>query len=347
MARKKIIFADRQTDRQTDRQANCLTFFRLLAALQVLSGHAIRHLDIALPAPFIKVIYFFSGVPVFFALSGYLVWFSVERSRDFKNYARRRFWRIYPELWVAVLVEIIVMIFLYGPGDKKGLALFIFGQATVFQFWTPDSLRGYGCGTPNGALWTIGVIVQFYIVVWFLYKVLHGKKIYLWAVCWVGSIIVSIVGNAVLGFFAPEVVQKLFNQTFLRYLWLFAIGCFFAEFQEVFLRLVKRFWWGTLLVAALFYFTGIDLEAGYGVITSFFLFAGVIGFAYRYPGLYRGKDFSYGIYLYHMTVVNAMITGGMRGKSVDIMIVILITCVLSWLSTETIGRISRDRKARV
>lgn len=101
------------------------------------------------------------------------------------------------------------------------------------------------------------------------------------------------------------------------------------------------------MVAALFYFTGIDLEAGYGVITSFFLFAGVIGFAYRYPGLYRGKDFSYGIYLYHMTVVNAMITGGMRGKSVDIMIVILITCVLSWLSTETIGRISRDRKARV
>ena len=41
----------------------------------------------------------------------------------------------------------------------------------------------------------LSVFFKAYIVVWFLYKVLHGKKIYLWAVCWVGSIIVSIVGN--------------------------------------------------------------------------------------------------------------------------------------------------------
>ena len=43
--------------------------------------------------------------------------------------------------------------------------LFIFCQSSIFQFWTPNFLRGYGCGTPNGSLWTIGILIQFYIII--------------------------------------------------------------------------------------------------------------------------------------------------------------------------------------
>ena len=298
----------------------------------------IKHLDIPVSETFEKAVGYFQGVPIFFALSGYLIWLSIKRSRSIKDYIRRRFLRIYPELWVAVAVEIIVMLLLYHDWKIKDLAAFIFGQATILQFWTPNSLRGYGCGTPNGSLWTIGIIIQFYIIIWFLYKFLHNKKLSIWIICWVGSVAISIGINRMLISFAPEVVLKLFGQTFLRYLWLFAIGCFFAEFQGKLLIHAKKFWWIFLLISIVLYAGGLDIDAGYSVITSFFLFAGILGAAYCYPKLNLKNDISYGIYLYHMIVVNAMITWGMTGKVFYIFIVVLVSSLLAWTSAKIVKK---------
>ena len=59
----------------------------------------------------------------------------------------------------------------------------------LFQFWTPEALRGFGCGTPNGSLWTISVIVQFYIVAWFLKKLTRKKS---GLALWIGMLICSL-----------------------------------------------------------------------------------------------------------------------------------------------------------
>lgn len=113
---------------------------------------------------------------------------SCGRSTSYGDYLKKRFWRIYPELWAAVIVEMIVLFALYeGPYNWPQTILFVFTQSTLLQFWTPDCLRDYGCGTPNGALWTIGVIVQFYIVGYFLYKKLYAKNLEIWLVCGGGS----------------------------------------------------------------------------------------------------------------------------------------------------------------
>lgn len=53
---------------------------------------------------------------------------------------------------------------------------------TAFQFYTGGWLRGYGVGVPNGALWTITVDIQFYIVSIFLAKWLKGRRIKTWGV---------------------------------------------------------------------------------------------------------------------------------------------------------------------
>ena len=39
-----------------------------------------------------------------------------------------------------------------------------FGQITIFQYYTPNLLRNFGVGTPNGSLWTIPVELEFYIL---------------------------------------------------------------------------------------------------------------------------------------------------------------------------------------
>lgn len=75
---------------------------------------------------------------------------------------------------MGVAIEIIAIILLYRPLPVKDLAVFTATQATFLQFWTPASLRGYGVGTPNGALWTICVLIQFYIIAWFVQRLFTG-----------------------------------------------------------------------------------------------------------------------------------------------------------------------------
>lgn len=160
---------------------NSLNTFRLLAALQVLWGHTLAHLDLPNIPVLGSFIGFFYGVPIFFTLSGFLIWQSIGSSHSFVDYAKKRFWRIYPELWVAVAVEIAVLLCLYKQSiDWPQLGLFTIGQATIFQFWTPDFLRDYGCGCPNGALWTIAILIQFYFCAYYFHKWLHNRSIYVW-----------------------------------------------------------------------------------------------------------------------------------------------------------------------
>lgn len=167
-------------DGQSSRQDNALSLIRIMAAFQVMFGHMLEHLDLPIDSTLYGITYYFRGVPIFFALSGFLIWFSIGRSKSYGIYLKKRFLRIYPELWVALLIEIIILVILYHGWEIKSLLLFVFAQGTIFQFWTPSSLRGYGVGTPNGALWTIGVMIQFYVIAWFVYKLFKGKNNRVW-----------------------------------------------------------------------------------------------------------------------------------------------------------------------
>ena len=199
---------------------NSFNTFRLLAALQVLWGHTLWHLQIERIPIIGDFIEFFIGVPVFFTLSGFLIWQSINQSKSFGEYAKKRFWRIYPELWLAVVVEIVVLLLLYHePIHYPQLGLFTFGQATIFQFWTPDCLRGYGCGCPNGALWTITILIQFYFCAYFLYRWLRKGRLLTW---WVVVLVSIIIGwfSPYIRSFLPDTVSKLYGVTLIPYLWM-------------------------------------------------------------------------------------------------------------------------------
>ena len=92
------------------RNANCLSFIRIIAAIQVLLGHAFEHMQLPIDSTVAYATYFFRGVPIFFVISGFLMWFSIGRSKDYSSYLKKRFWRIYPELWVSVVIEVIVVL---------------------------------------------------------------------------------------------------------------------------------------------------------------------------------------------------------------------------------------------
>ena len=300
-------------------------------------GHTIAHLGIEINPWISKVLALFPGVPIFFMMSGFLIWNSVAKSKSFGEYAKRRFVRIYPELWIGVIIEIAVMLLLY---EKRipvlDVIVFWFTQSTILQFWTPSSMRGYGCGTPNGSLWTMCTIIQFYIVVWWLRKWLNGKRKLTWLLVIVGSVVCSIL-MAELDRFIPEVVAKLANQTVLSYLWMFLFGAFMAEFFDQMMETLKRYWWVFISCSTLLMALGVDISASYNVLQSMCLSAGWIGFAYSFPKFNVKLDISYAIYIYHMIVVNAMLTFGQSGSIVHLLIVFVVTCALAYLSTVLVG----------
>lgn len=328
-------------------KCNSLNTVKIIAAFNVLYGHTITHLSIETPEPITAFISFFQGVPLFFAISGFLIWKSVHLSPTPYVFFKKRFLRIYPELWVGVLIEIICLLIFYNVRIPiASLLLFTLTQGSFLQFWTPDSLRDYGCGTPNGSLWTICVIIQFYLIVWLLYKLLHGKKFRIFLAIEVMSILVAVFSPH-LSVFLPELAYKLYTQTIFPYFWLFLFGIILSEYMETIIPYLKKCWPLFLIISFCLHIFSIDINSGYGIFRCSFLIMGVIGFAYACPKVNIKTDFSYGVYIYHMTVVNVFIQLKCTANVKYGFYSFLITLFLAVISTRTIGKICVRFKEKI
>lgn len=340
------------SSKQIDFRKNALNTLKCIAAVQVAYLHASTHLNVQIPQIISNIINAFMGVPIFFILSGFLIWNSIGKCSDFKDYAEKRAKRLFPELWLGVVIEIIpVLLFLAGKIDWVMLCVFIFGQATLFQFYTPGFLREYGCGVPNGSLWTIGVTIQFYFVVWFIHKLKKIGKFRGGVPLLVAGILLKIAASVALPHL-PEIVGKLYAQTILCHLWMFALGIFLAENKDRAIPFLKKNWW--ILIAISYVFSTLRLDIGieeYGVLTYLFRISGFIGLCYNIPKLNIKRDISYGLFIYHMIVVNIMIELGFTGKIHHLIIALGISILLAWLSTYfgdiASKALSRNKKIKI
>ena len=328
-----------------NRKQDCLNTIRIITAICVLYRHTIAHLDIDLPQTVTTIMSYFPGVPIFFSLSGFLMWGSIGRSQTFSQYLKKRFWSIYPQLWIAIFIELVILLILYKePTNWIQLGLFTITQSTIFQFWTPDFLRGYGCGCPNGSLWTICVLIQFYFFAYFIYKALHGKN----KKAWFTAIIISII----IAYFSPhvenclpETIGKLYSQTLLPYLWMFLTAAFIAENREKALPFIQKYWFLFIAITIMSRLMQFDMDlSNYNLLQTITTFTGLLGASYIFPKLNIKTNISYGIYLYHMTVVNALIALNYTQSPWLLFIVIIITCILAWLSQKTVGKWSLNAK---
>lgn len=328
-----------------NKRQNCFNLIRLIAALQVFLGHSVTHLKLYASPSLNTLISLLSGVPIFFFLSGFLIWDSINRSKNFKIYAKKRLFRLFPELWVGVAINaIVVVIFAHESISWLKYILFQGAQATILQFWTPSFLKGYGAGAPNGSLWTIGVMIQSYIVLWFLFKLLHKKSLLRWII----ALAISIGFNVFMQYspnILPEMVDKLYSQTFLPYIWMFILGGFISEYFDQCIEFLKKYWLLLFVVALLARDYAFDL--GYFKTLYFTLLnLSLVGFAYYFTCVKIKVDLSYGIYIYHMIVVNVMVELGFVGHWWQFIIALLIVTALALASYYSIGAVSRKLKNR-
>ena len=325
-------------------RANNFNLIRLLAALQVVAHHLTAHFHISyigLADVFIKGINCFPGVPVFFAISGYLIPVSWERAPEWKPYAIKRFLRLYPGLWTALLVSVFTMIALKGLTIKaivsKSFLLWLVAQIVSVQLPVPGSLKHYGVGNPNRSLWTIFVELGFYAVVPILF--IAGKSLSRIAFNWMLGLLAigSFLMNYVVLAHGETGIYKLLQASFAPHIWLFLLGWILARNQPV----VERFLKDKALLWLIGYlaFTFVAHLAHMEIVNlalQALLAPVTISMAFTFPELTKkllgDVDISYGVYLYHMIVINALIAMGIVGVGMPVILVFGSTLGLASLS---------------
>ncbi len=148
--------------------------------------------------------------------------------------------------------------------------------------------------------------------------------------------------------FLPETIAKLYGVTLIPYLWMFLIAALAAENKEKVIPFLKKYWWVVFsLLFLIRYVLQWDIRLSYSFFNTILLFGGLVGFAYAFPHINVKTDISYGVYIYHMTVINALIVLGFVGNCWTLWVVICGTNLLAWISTITIGRLSVKKKEKI
>ncbi len=334
---------------------NNLDLVRLLAAVQVVFLHAPLHLQLDLfPAGVRWLLLQFPGVPIFFFVSGFLISRSYETNRSLREYGLNRILRIYPGLWVCLVFSIGALV---GTGyfheELVDVSFFIWllAQSTIAQFFNPDFLRGFGVGVVNGSLWTISVELQFYILTPCLYFVLFRSARIARHVTALLLILVLIFMAANRLYFALQesfgdhLLYRLAGVSFVPWFYMFLLGVLAQRcFNMLHAWLVGR---GLMLLGAylllMLLATPLNLSLGNSIGPMQFMLLGltVLSLAYSAPHvsrrLLRGNDISYGIYIYHMPIVNILVEIGRQGAVLDFWVAFFATVLAacaSWMLVE-------------
>jgi len=323
------------------RAKNNFDLLRLLAALQVAIIHGVEHMKIDMPQDWYSVANWFPGVSIFFVISGYLISGAYLRSREVSSYARNRILRIYPGLWVCFGATILLMLYFHkldGVSFWK-IVPWVLGQLTIVPH-TPDYLRTFGTGSVNGSLWTIPVELQFYLVLPLLMTFITRsmfRKVAVFA-------ILLLLGIGYLWIrreYDGRLPARILLMCVLSWLYVFMVGVFLQINPAFVDRFVagKFLWWlvGYVCWTMLLRRFGLPVEGNDATpLTTIPLGFLTISFALTAPGvaekLLRGNDISYGLYIYHMLVINVFVQIGQTGDVSKLAIAIALSLVLAMLS---------------
>jgi peptidoglycan/LPS O-acetylase OafA/YrhL len=286
-------------------------------------------------------------------VSGFLISKSYEHSDSLRNYCRNRCLRIFPGLWVCLVVTVGVMLIagvdVIGAISTRAWLRWWASQMTVFQNYRPGFQWPPGARAPNGSLWTIPVELEFYILLPVIYALFRlrnrGGNIPLLAVFAASAALH--LGLLYAHRQNPHDIENNFVlNTLAPYLWMFLVGVLMQRNWSTLRPALagRAHWWllGYLLLCTLA--TRLGIGIGSNTITPLFLFplAGlVISSATSAPGLadriLRHQDISYGTYVYHLPVINLMVSFGFFGSVLSLASAIVISLLLgtaSWMLVE-------------
>ncbi|MDN8617890.1 acyltransferase family protein [Variovorax ginsengisoli] len=338
---------------------NNFDLLRLFAACQVMVTHACMwlHLGEGWSGTFAyRLLFSFPGVAIFFVISGYLVTDSYLRSASSGSYFVKRALRIFPALFVNIVVMELALLATGGSvivSAAKYLGYLSTYMLTGARPWgiyassvDPYISAGFFKAVyPSGVLWTLTVELTFYLalpVVLEAYRRTKRGGIVLVAVLGVASWFMAQRYNL------TDKYDQFVSVTVGPSFWIFSFGVLarLCWNRVGVLFTSKAGWWlaahlglAWLTATGPYAFVSINNAAPWDTLRIAVLAGLVLSAAYTFPRpqLLRGQDLSYGIYLYHMLVLHSFVAMGWIGSWSLWMLAAAATVILaatSWLLIE-------------
>jgi peptidoglycan/LPS O-acetylase OafA/YrhL len=329
---------------RTNNSENNFDFLRLFAAILVIIGHAYPLSDrgtydfitLATAGIFSTAHH---AVCIFFSISGYLICQSVQNSSSYSSYLWKRSLRIFPGLFVAIFLTVIVL----GPlVTQLSLAdyfqhhetLSYFKMLKMYPFYT-DSLPSVFQENPvkniNGSLWTLAYEFTMYLVLLILHitKILSKRSI----------VLVLFVLGLFLEYYIT--ITNRFSTIILPILHLnftdlLDFGLFFftgtliklyrdkIPFNIIFFMIAIIIWFGLGLVHVT---SPISIKIISYIALPYIVF--YLGFQKGFLNSFgRYGDFSYGFYIYAFPVQQLIVYYLGKNSSIFVLIMLTIICVI-------------------
>lgn len=233
-----------------------LDALRGIAALLVVAFHYTMHRDFADHGWVLGV----TGVDLFFIISGFVIFMSVQNNSSPREFMRRRFFRLYPVYWIVVSFTAVLIFFNFANiYDLEPLtASRYFANLTMFQ-------KLFGITSIDGPYWTLLVEMQFYIIV---ILALWARKIKYLA----GILLVLMSALLINELIIQPIDRDAFEQFFFNIdLWLPLLGRvpFFLA-GILFYKIYKGEGnWRTILVIIICYITALLVFQSFGPARHF------------------------------------------------------------------------------
>jgi len=177
---------------------------RGLAAMVVVLSHYSTHcVKFFQEAPFgfrLDTIYGFYAVQLFFIISGFVISLTVEKSRDWRDFAFSRLTRLYPAYWAAVTLMVVVHVLVFK--DKFWIGGYVTNMTMLQEF----------LGFPNldNVFWTLTVELAFYAIIGALFAAGLLPRIEVVAAGWLAAGCIWSLVDQHLGLALPETFARLF-----------------------------------------------------------------------------------------------------------------------------------------
>lgn len=335
---------------------NRLDFVRLALACFVFLYHAVALSAGPEGGPFEVELSILAELSIqsFFIVSGLLVYGSLERSTSIADYAGKRVRRLYPAYAVVILVPALFsLVVSFGSEDAiTGIFRYLAANLVFLNFLEP-SLPGlfedHRFSELNGALWTLKIEVMFYLVLPVLAWILSRLK----SAWWVG--LAALTVSAFVWVRLIPVLDLPFSQQLARQLpgqmMFFAAGMALWRLRH---RILPRARLCLFLGAAALYVSLIVPELYSLRVLG--LTGLLVGVAFT-PGpnlnAARWGDISYGVYIVHFPIVQALIALGVfevlgliGGIGASALLVLVVSYGLWWwVEKPSLRRDSHYRRA--
>jgi len=229
------------------------------------------------------------GVLLFFMVSGFVIFLTLDKTDYSVDFIASRFSRLYPAYWFSVIVTFLVVYHFSLPGREVSLQTALL-NLTMIQKW----LR---VGNVDGVYWTLTVELSFYLIMYVLFITKQIKRIDAIAFIWLCIIIGS-------KFLEDNNIVQI--HWFLKLLLLLENGNLFIA-GIMFYKIMHRGSYSNYVVLLItllaeYYLHGKTVYLVGGYFFLFFLFSkGLLVFLSVRPLVYLGT-ISYSLYLIHQNI---------------------------------------------